>query len=238
MLKVNRRTFTQFNLESAFCFATSLSVCFVTSAHAASFSGTFSTELLFPSPLPNGVTFTIGRKSTDMFISRSGSGTENAFGAAGINGSTDSTDPGTAILVNGYNFGPMGENRTNSTFSIPYTINYKYNISSSVSGSGLDQSSIEVRSDSTQPIFPTDSVTGNESKEKSGTINGILTAAPLGLPDFRDSYNVTFSGRANTAVPAPSSALSTLAFGAVSAGYLLKRQLKKQKSASGNKSVV
>ncbi len=56
--------------------------------------------------------------------------------------------------------------------------------------------------------------------------NTVNTAAAA----FKNGY---FSGTANdprASVPEPSSMFGTLAFGALGAGYLLKRQLKKQKS--------
>jgi hypothetical protein len=253
MLKM--RVLTQFKYVRAFCLASSVSACFASSAQAASFAGDLTLEVLYPQNLPNGVSFGVNNRILATgtpeggYASGNGQGSfrrdaNNVISGETVSGSTDPIVPDEARADIDYSLRPNATNNTDSVVTIPFTVNYKYNISSSVSGSGIDNSSLQVGiqpgTASSVPIRIDDSVTDNGSKEGSGTFNRSVTLNPHSTALVIDEYFGQLSGRANTAVavPTPSSALSTLAFGAVSAGYLLKRQLKKQKSASGDKSVV
>jgi hypothetical protein len=253
---MNRCTFTQSKYFRAFCLAISVPACFAGSAQAASFSAEARLSLALPQSIPNELEIIPEAIPRPPQTFSSGSGTAIASDSfptvtsntvsisPTISGSTDAIEVGSAKAYSvPLAVGFQAKNLTSHPLNLQYTVSYTYNISSSVSGTGYDQSSASVHFGDTAPIDPAssvsvdDSVKGNQSKGSiSNDLTLPLTLNPNEIGDV--AFGGGLTGQANTVVPAPSSALSTLAFGAFGVGYLIRRQLKKQKSASGDQSIV
>ncbi len=247
MLKVNRLTFIQFKHFSAFCLATSVSASVADPAQAATFSGDYGVSITPPASISNVLDVSRVSNGSGFTSTTTGSGTFsqtfesdllNSYEFKGrVRGSTDSIVPGSAGgIITSVILGFSAFNRSDSVLTIPYKVSYGYYINSSVSESGLDNASADFSlSSSRSSVFNTitDSVTGNQS---TGPItNEIPLSLTLNPGEMKTVTVDTYvAGSANTAVPVPepASALSTLVFGAVSTGYFLRPQRKKQKSGA------